>query len=107
MYSGVNCWEPGVSFDDTAMTNALRAVFAPLNNNLIPLFGRSFADIKHKDRAVRSVILSDGTEVEAKAFADCTGNIILARCAGCDHTIGSEGAEDYGERCCASNSQCL
>lgn len=84
-------------FDDTAMTNALRAVFAPLNNNLIPLFGRSFADVKHKDGAVRSVIMSDGTEVEAKVFADCTGNIILARCAGCDHTIGSEGIEDYGE----------
>ena len=65
-------------FDDAAMTNALRAVFAPLNNNLIPLFGRSFADVKHKDGAVRSVILSDGTEVEAKVFADCTGNIILA-----------------------------
>lgn len=48
-----------------------------------------------------------GTEVEAKVFADCTGNIILARCASCDHTIGSEGAEDYGGRCCASNSQCL
>ena len=56
VYSGVNCWEPGVSFDDTAMTNALRAVFAPLNNNLIPLFGRSFADIKHKrtERFARS-----------------------------------------------------
>ena len=33
--------------------------------------------------------VAGGTEVEAKVFADCTGNIILAHCAGCDHTIGS------------------
>lgn len=87
-------------FEGDAMRKAIHTVLFPYKNNLITYFGFLFKDCHVSNDNIESVIASDGKtsiEITAKYFVDASGDIILARKAGCAHTFGSEGKERYGE----------
>lgn len=87
-------------FDADAMTAAIRKVLSPYEEHLTTLFGYSYQGCTVTDGKVTAITATNGSEtvtVEASYFVDASGDIVLARDAGCDHTIGTEGADAYGE----------
>ena len=70
--------------------------------NLTIMFNTKFKDVNVKNNRIESVIVKHSVdeqiyEIKAKYFSDCTGDILLARKAGCAHTIGEESYEEYKE----------
>ncbi len=46
---------------------------------------------------VRSCQTNEELKLTAKVYIDCSGDIVFARAAGCEHTLGSEPESQYGE----------
>jgi len=70
--------------------------------NLTIMFDTEFKDVTVKNNKIESVIVKHNIdeqvyEIKAKYFSDCTGDIVLARKAGCAYTIGEEGYDEYKE----------
>lgn len=89
-----------LQFDPDAMREAIHRVMEPWQEKLTALFGAAYRSCRVADGRVQSITLWNGEEeitVEADYFVDATGDIVLARDAGCAHTMGSEGPEQYGE----------
>lgn len=87
-------------FEPDAMRAAINSLMEPYRHNLSTFFGFSFEDCVVEEGKLKAVILSDGSEqvqVSADYFVDASGDIILARKAGCDFTFGSEGKDAYKE----------
>lgn len=89
-----------LQFEGKAMQKAVHRVFQPYQNNLTTYFGYSFESCTvHGDR-VESVTVSNGAErvcISARCFVDASGNIVLARDAGCQVAFGREGKAVYHE----------
>jgi hypothetical protein len=89
-----------LQFEPSAMVRAVRDALAPYGEHLTALFGTVYESCAHRDGRITSVTVSRGEEkwrIEADVFVDATGDILLARDAGCAFSIGTEGAEDYHE----------
>ncbi len=91
-----------LQFEPSAMRAAVNEIFSEYEENLTTLFGYSYLSCVTDGGRIVSVKVGncmDTEEITADYFLDATGDIIFARDAGCDHTIGSEGKELYGEPC--------
>lgn len=87
-------------FEPAAMTKAIRQAIAPYGERLTEFFGWTFLACEREGRKLRTVTLQKGSEtvtVEADWFVDASGNIELARAAGCAHTLGTECKADFSE----------
>lgn len=87
-------------FDADAMPAAIRKVLSPYEAHLTTLFGYSYQSCAAKDGKITAITATNGNQtvtVEAKYFVDASGDIVLARDAGCAHTIGTEGRDAYDE----------
>lgn len=95
-------------FDPDAMKLAIRNVLKPYWENLTAFFGYSFVACETEGESVHSVIISNGAEtvkIIADYFADASGDIVLARNAGCEYAFGAEGKEVYQEPCATVPSE--
>ncbi|MBR5307666.1 MAG: FAD-dependent oxidoreductase [Clostridia bacterium] len=89
-------------FDGRLMPKAVHNVLAPYEKHLTTLFGYAFSDCEVKDGRLVSVTVSNKSEsvkIYADYFVDCSGDIVLARAAGCEYAFGCEGKEAYNEPC--------
>ena len=94
-------------FDGHLFPKAVRNVFEPFKDNLTEFFGYSFEECETSDGKIISAIISDGKEkikIEADFFVDCSGDIVLARSAGCKVAFGTESKDEYNEPCASVKS---
>lgn len=88
-------------FDPDCMRAAIHNVFAPYSENLTTLFGHAYKSCKSENGRITSIVIADAngieTEVFADYFVDASGDIVLARDAGCDYAIGAESKAEYSE----------
>lgn len=88
-------------FEPDCMRWAIRNVIMPYAENLTTFFSHTYKVCKTEDDKIKSITVADEnggkTEIFADYFVDASGDIVLARDAGCDHTMGAEGNEDYNE----------
>lgn len=87
-------------FDGDCFIQAVRNIFAPYADCLTELFGFRYLSCKKDGDRIVSVTVTDGKEeisVSADVFVDASGDIVLARDAGCAYAFGTEGADAYGE----------
>ena len=98
---GINGPYRRFQFEPDCMRKAIHNVFAPYNENLTTFFNHTYKACVTEDDKLKSIIITDEkgnqTEIFADYFVDASGDIILARDAGCDHTIGAEAHEEYNE----------
>ena len=87
-------------FEPEAMERAMLALLEPYRENITLLFNTEFIDCRCEGRKIKEVFARglDGEEyaIEAEQFVDCSGDIHLARAAGCEVALGSDGKK-YGE----------
>ena len=91
-----------ITFEPQALDDAMRALLAATGHCDLRLRTRFVgADFDRAGRRLRAVLARDeaGLElrVEATVFIDATAGIHLARHIGCEHTIGPEDHDAYGE----------
>lgn len=94
-------------FEPERMRKAVSKVMSPYQDNLTAYFGYSFVDCTAEDGRITSVTVSNGTDtvkIEAEYFVDSSGDIVLARKAGCAYAFGSEGKGRYNEPCATEES---
>ncbi len=94
-------------FDGHLFPTAVRSVFAPYTDNLTECFGYTFEGCETKDGKVVAAIISNKDEsirVRADFFVDCSGDIVLARNAGCKYRFGAESKDEYDEPCAGAAS---
>ena len=87
-------------FDGDLFIKAVRNIFEPYKENLTELFGCSYHSVEKIEGKISSINVKRGDElvnIEADFFVDCSGDIVLARDAGCPYTYGTEGYDDYFE----------
>ena len=87
-------------FDGDCFIQAVRNIFAPYENCLTELFGFRYLSCEKNGDLIVSVTVTDGNEeisVSADVFVDASGDIVLARDAGCAYAFGTEDADVYGE----------
>ncbi len=97
-----------LQFEPEAMIKAVHNIFAPFSERLKTLFETSFKSCRTENGKIVSVTVSgaDGdTEIFADTFVDSSGDIILARSAGCETAFGTEGREVYDEPCADESSR--
>ena len=89
-----------LQFEPKCMTSAVNNVLSPYKDKLTTLFSHSFKSCKTEDGRIVSVTVSGkegDTEILADVFVDASGDIVLARSAGCETAFGTEGFDVYGE----------
>lgn len=89
-----------LQFEPGALSRAVNAIFASYSEHLVALFGYQYVSCHIGDGKIAGITVSNGDTEEkifADYFVDATGDIILARDAGCETAFGCEGHEDYGE----------
>lgn len=87
-------------FDSDAFIRVVHKLFAPYKDNLTELYGCEYLCCETDGDRIISATVKRGDEsitVTADIFVDASGDIVLARDAGCAYTIGTEGHGDYGE----------
>lgn len=86
-------------FDPDCMVEAIHNVMEPYKENLTTFFGYSYKSCSKSEDAIKSIIVSgdDDIEIFADYFVDATGDIVLARSAGCEYAFGTEGKDEYNE----------
>ncbi|MBO5454291.1 MAG: FAD-dependent oxidoreductase [Clostridia bacterium] len=87
-------------FEPECMKNAVNNILEPYKNNLTTLFNSEYKYCKTKDGKIESIIVSgenEDIEIVADYFVDASGDIVLARNAGCEYYFGCEGKEEFGE----------
>ena len=87
-------------FEGKCYTEAVHSIFEPFSENLTPMFGYNYVSCKKENGKLLSITVTTGeitVEIFADVFVDASGDIVLARDAGCDYTIGTEGFESYSE----------
>ena len=97
-----------LQFEPCALISAVRDVFSEYADNLTELFGYEFLSSRRENGKILSVTVKKNgltEEIFADYFIDATGEIAFAREAGCDHTIGCEGKEEYGEPCAKASKK--
>lgn len=88
-------------FEPDAMRMAINNVFAPYKENITTFFGYSFKESISENGKIIAIIIEndeDTVKIEADYFVDATGDIVLARDAGCGYSFGRDG-DEYNEPC--------
>lgn len=85
----------GVVFEPEAYCKVVEQMLAEANCDVIT--GCGFSSVSVSEGRIESVELDDGRTISARFFADCTGNIHLARAAGCGFRIGQDSKSDFNE----------
>ncbi len=72
------------------------------SGNIRIMYYTSFVGAKTRGDRINSIVVfsqEDGEyyEIEASFFIDCSGDIVVARDAGCETVFGEDGQERYGE----------
>ena len=80
-----------------------RAVFAEFNQfeNLKFINGMRLVSSRFDGRKIHSITCSNGNvelEISAKCYVDATGDIALARMAGCQYMLGQDSQCDFNEK---------
>lgn len=94
-------------FEPDAMRKAINNLMSPYKDKLTTFFGFNFTHCEVEEGKVTSVTVSDGNEsvkIYADYFVDASGDIVLAREAGCDHSFGTDAKELYNEPCATTKS---
>lgn len=81
------------------MSRAMMSLVSPYGN-LKTAFNSVYLGCNREGDRITSIIFKSGNteyEVSAKYFIDCSAEIALAKDAGCETSVGSEGKEKYGE----------
>ncbi len=97
-------------FDPDCMIRAINNVMMPYKDKLVPLFGYIYNSCSAKDGRLGSITVSNSKEnvhISADYFVDATGDIVLARDAGCAFDIGAEGKDEYNEPSAADRSDSI
>ena len=87
-------------FDKDAFITALRSIFEPYSARLTELFGYSFISCDFEGDRIKAVTVRRGKDelrIEAEVFVDASGDIVLARAAGCEYAFGTEGKDEFDE----------
>ncbi len=88
-------------FEPDCMRQAIHNIFTPYAMHLTTFFNHTYKACTTENGKLKSILVTDEsnnqTEIFADYFVDASGDIVLARDAGCDYTIGSEGKEEYNE----------
>ena len=87
-------------FDGDLFIKAVRSIFAPYKENLTELYGYKYLSCEKENGKITAINVGCGAEtvrIDAEVFVDCSGDIVLARDAGCEFAYGTEGFEDYQE----------
>ncbi len=87
-------------FDPDCMRKAIHNVMESYKENLTSLFGYRFKSCTKCGDKINSIVVSEnGSDVEifADYFVDATGDILLARNAGCEYAFGTEGKDECYE----------
>ena len=87
------------TFDDSAME---KEVLSVLQENGVEIYsGQTLTDAAVENRRIKSVTVTDKsgkqTELSAKLYLDCTGNVSLAYLCGCETTTAQESKSVYDE----------
>ena len=89
-----------LQFEPCAMSHAINDIFSHYKVHLTALFGYKYVSCRRDGDKITSVTVSNEKEQEeifADLFIDASGDIVLARDAGCAFTIGTEGKDEYNE----------
>jgi len=88
-------------FEPDCMRKAINNVFSPYTENLTSFFSHTYKSCATESGKIKSIMITneDGiiTEIFADYFVDSSGDIVLARDAGCEYLFGAEGKEDFNE----------
>lgn len=87
-------------FEDEAMLIAMNSILEQYKDKLTTMFGYEFVSCNVKDKKLTSIIVTNGNEkieISADYFIDASGDIVLARDAGCKTILGAESKETYKE----------
>ncbi len=87
-------------FEPDAMRQAIRAVMEPHREYLTSLFGWRYESCRTDSERIVSITVSNGeqtAEIFADTFVDASGDIVLARDAGCEAVLGCESRDEFGE----------
>lgn len=87
-------------FDPEAMMRAMETLLAPFKGRLRAFYSSELVGCDTENGLLRAVTLrTQGEDVRVKAryFVDATGDIVLARLAGCRYAVGAESKETYHE----------
>ncbi|MCL1795207.1 MAG: FAD-dependent oxidoreductase [Oscillospiraceae bacterium] len=86
-------------FDDKAMAHALREQIE--RGNVDIKTGWRLAEARAENRRIKSVVIENakyGREtVEGSLYIDCSGDIVLARRAGCSVAFGGDSKDEFNE----------
>ena len=89
-----------LQFEPTAYCHAVHRVLMAYEDRLVSLFSHTYKGCTVENGRLTSVTVTGkegDVKIYASYFVDATGDILLARDAGCAFTIGSEGREVYDE----------
>lgn len=87
-------------FEGEIFSAVIRSIFKPYSEQLTSLFGYYYKSLKKENSKILSITASNGIdeiEIEADYFVDASGDIVVARDAGCAYAYGTEGINDYSE----------
>lgn len=87
-------------FEPEAMNSVMQGLLAEYPDTVSVMLETEYCSCTTEDGKVRSVVVRNATdeyEIFADYFVDSTGDIYLARDAGCEAVIGRESAEAYHE----------
>lgn len=87
-------------FEPECFKNAVNDIFLRYGRYLTALFKHNYKSCLVDGGKIKSIIVSNGendVEIVADYFVDASGDIALARDAGCEYAFGSEGREEFGE----------
>ena len=89
-----------LQFEPDSYIRAVRGVLDEYKGCISELFGYRYVGCKTDGRRIVSITVTNGElteEIVADVFVDASGDIVLARDAGCAYSIGCEGRKTYGE----------
>jgi hypothetical protein len=86
----------GVVFEPDAYCRVVEELLAETGNCTL-LRNTTFADVRVDGGRIERVALSNGDEVTAEFYADCTADVHLAAACGCQTMFGQESQEAFGE----------
>lgn len=87
-------------FEPECMSLAINNILKPYCEKLTTLFNYTYKFCISEIGVVKSIIVSNKSmdvEITADYFVDCSGDIVLARDAGCEYLYGTEGKEEFNE----------
>ncbi|MBQ9922263.1 MAG: FAD-dependent oxidoreductase, partial [Clostridia bacterium] len=87
-------------FEPDCMRKAINNILKPYSENLTKKFGYTYKSCTAENGIIKSIVVSNEAEcieITADYFVDASGDIALARDAGCAYSFGTEGKDEFDE----------